>query len=245
MINELLLFSGNEIPFPQARITIHQPTINDISYIGEETFHLGVQFLNFSKDELPIEDKSVLKDKSDFEIFMAIANDNKPDSKQLRNNAMCVLSLLFPDYQIKFLSEEISFQKETEKTSITKLNFDIFKDILSNMFCLKKRDQDSLSGGYNPADDRAKKIAEKFKKARQKKNGSSEEKIAIFNRYVSILAVGLKKDINNLMDYTVYQLYDEYHRFKLKQDFDMYIKMKLAGASDIEDAEDWMKDIHV
>ena len=112
------------------------------------------------------------------------------------------------------------------------------------MFCLKKRDQDALKGGYNPADDRAKKIAEKLNKAKNR-GKPKEEKIAIFNRYVSILAVGLKKDMNELMDYTVYQLYDEYHRFKLKQDFDMYIKMKLAGASDIEEVEDWMKDIHV
>jgi len=27
MIDELLLLSGNDLPFPQARLTIHQPTI--------------------------------------------------------------------------------------------------------------------------------------------------------------------------------------------------------------------------
>ena len=241
MINELLLLSGNEIPFAQARVSIHQPRINEIAFIGEEAFHLGVQFLNFSKDSSSV-DKNVLKDKSDFEIFMAIANNK--ESKKLKTNALLVLSLLFPDYNISFSLEGIFFEKDNFKTGITSFNFDSFKEILSDMFCLKKRDQDALKGGYNPADDRAKKIAEKLNKAKNR-GKPKEEKIAIFNRYVSILAVGLKKDMNELMDYTVYQLYDEYHRFKLKQDFDMYIKMKLAGASDIEEVEDWMKDIHV
>ena len=243
MVNELLLLSGKEIPFAQARVSVHQPQLNEIAFIGEEAFHLGVQFLNFSKDNLVNMDKNVLKDKSDFEIFMAIANDK--ESKKLRTNATLVLGLLFPDYKISFSIEGIFFEKEDFKTGITSFNFDIFKQILSDMFCLNKRDQNSLGGGYNPADDRAKKIAEKLNKAKNRGKEPKDEKIAIFNRYVSILAVGLKKDINELMDYTVYQLFDEYHRFKLKQDFDMYVKMKLAGASDIEEVEDWMKDIHV
>ena len=87
MINELLLLSGNEIPFAQARVSIHQPRINEIAFIGEEAFHLGVQFLNFSKDSSSV-DKNVLKDKSDFEIFMAIANNK--ESKKLKTNALLV-----------------------------------------------------------------------------------------------------------------------------------------------------------
>ena len=46
------------------------------------------------------------------------------------------------------------------------------------------------------------------------------------------------------MDYTIYQLRDEYKRFILKQNFDVYIKAKLAGAQDLEEVDDWMEDIH-
>ena len=49
MIGELLLLSGNDIPFPEAKVTIHQPTLKEIAYIGEEAFFLGCGFLNFSK----------------------------------------------------------------------------------------------------------------------------------------------------------------------------------------------------
>ena len=52
MLNELLLLSGNDIPFEEAKISIHQPTIKEIAYIGEENFFTGCEFLRFSKDNL-------------------------------------------------------------------------------------------------------------------------------------------------------------------------------------------------
>ena len=39
MNNDLLLLSGNDIPFVGAQLTIHQPTIKEIAYIGEEAFY--------------------------------------------------------------------------------------------------------------------------------------------------------------------------------------------------------------
>ena len=50
--NELLLLSGNDIPFYGGHITIHPPTIKEIGMIGEEEFHIGARFLLFSKDNL-------------------------------------------------------------------------------------------------------------------------------------------------------------------------------------------------
>ena len=74
MINELLLISGNDIPFPEAQLTIHQPTIHEIAYIGEENFYTGCEFLRLSKDNLSDEDKIHLENYSNFDI--TITNDN-------------------------------------------------------------------------------------------------------------------------------------------------------------------------
>ena len=52
MLSDLLLLSGNDIPFPEAQVTIHQPTLKEIAYIGEEAFFLGCGFLDFSKNVL-------------------------------------------------------------------------------------------------------------------------------------------------------------------------------------------------
>ena len=35
MDNELLLLSSNDIPFLEAQVNIHQPTLSEISLIGE------------------------------------------------------------------------------------------------------------------------------------------------------------------------------------------------------------------
>jgi len=56
--------------------------------------------------------------------------------------------------------------------------------------------------------------------------------------------VGEHKDMNSFMKYTVYQLFDEFQRFELKSAYDTFIKARLAGAKDLKDPEDWMKDIH-
>ena len=110
------------------------------------------------------------------------------------------------------------------------------------MFCLEKTEAQS----YNVQGEVAKKIAEKFKERNQKLAALQKkpEKVAIFSRYISILTVGEHKDMNSFMQYTVYQLFDEFQRFELKMAYDLNLKSRLAGAKDVKDPEDWMKDIH-
>ena len=245
MNNHLLLMSKNDIPFTQARVNIHQPTINEISFIGEESFHIGSQFLNFSINNLSSEDKVRLVNKSDFEVFMSIMNSR--ENAKYKVYALMVLSLLFPDYQIKVDINKIELISRDNlfSTSINNLNFNDFKSILVKMFCLEEAE--GREGDYKPANEYAAKIAEKLKKRHNKlaqEKGIDLSKISIFERYVSILAVGEQKDINQLMEYTVYQLKDEFKRFQKKQEFDFYIKAKMAGAKDLEDVDNWMNDIH-
>ena len=241
MNNDLLLLSKNDIPFLQARVNIHQPTLREISFIGEESFHIGCQFLNFSIDKLSTEDKSHLINKTDFEVFMSVMNSKEKARYK-------VDALLFPNFHIKLEVDKIVLEAKegTFSSSINQLNFDTFKDILVSMFCLN--DAEQKEGSYNPADQYAAKIAEKLKKRQSqlaKEKGVDLKKVSIYSRYVSILAVGEQKDINELMNYTVYQLRAEFKRFQKKQEFDFYIKAKMAGAKDLEDVDNWMDEIHL
>ena len=239
MDNELLLLSSNDIPFLEAQVNIHQPTLSEISLIGEESFFSGCQFLNFSKSILNVEDKTDLEDRSDFEIFMSImCSSEKLDYK---NNAMMVLTLLFPTSQIKLMPNELVLMNKNGLSRINNTNFDAFKDIIVSMFGLNDLD---TGGGYNPADSRASKIAEKLQKAKNRKAQDGPHKVAILSRYVSILTVGEQKDINDFMHYTVFQLKDEFKRYQMKQSFDMYVQAKMAGAKDLDEVDNWMEDIH-
>jgi len=37
---------------------------------------------------------------------------------------------------------------------------------------------------------------------------------------------------------------DEFSRFNLKLQYDAWVKYKIAGAKDLQDPEDWLKDMH-
>lgn len=240
-LDELLLLSGNDIPFRMGQCSIHQPRLNEIAYIGEEEFHIGSRFLLFDKDNLEIQDKSGLDNQSNFNIFMSVMNS--AESAKHKTDAMLVLTLMFPNAKVKINKDKILLQQENVESSVNEYNFDEFQDIVRQMFCLNNMGGES--GQYNPADALADKIAEKFKKRQQKLAGMKEnQKINIFSRYVSILAVGLQKNMNEIMQYTVYQIMDEFERFKLKQDFDVYVQAKMAGAKDMEEVKNWMEDIH-
>lgn len=242
MENELLLLSGNDIPYAAAGVVIHQPSLKEIAYLGEEVFFTGCEFLNFSKDMLTEEDKSHLESYSNFDILMSIM---KEKNATVQKNKLCiemVLSLIFPTYQIEIKSEYISLVGQDEvEHQINNDNFEDFKDILVSMFRLTKRDKSE----YQPMGEMAKKIADKLKKRHQKLAENKEkQKIAILSRYISILATGQKKDINALFQYTVYQLFDEFSRFQLKTSYDIYVQARMAGAKDMKDPEDWMKDLY-
>lgn len=251
MLNDLLLMSGIDVPFVEAGVTLHQPTLKEIAYVGEENFFIGCEFLNFSKDILSVEDKSSLEEVDNFDIFMSIMMDRKTVGLQKgRLCAIVVLGILFPNYNIKMDFDKIILEEKDLETGdtvlhyINKHNFEKFKKIIIDIFCLNRGSEDSTN--YNPKGKTANAIAEKLKKGRQKAAVAKgqNQKVSLYSRFISILSVGMFKSIHDLLDYTLYQLFDTYDRYELKTSFDFYMKAKLAGASGMEEPEHWMKEIH-
>ena len=244
MWNDLLYLSGNDIPFREARLNITQPKIKDIALLGESNFYAGVEFLKFDKDILSDEDKIKLENHSNFDVLIAIMNEKNITIQQQKIQLTMVLALLFPLHSIEIKQTYIALEKDDEEFRIDSTNFEEFKTIIKHMFCLDGKD-----GGddYNPSGAMAKQIAEKLKKRRQRisqAKGENDKKISILEKYVSILAVGEHKDMNSLLNYTVYQLFDELKRYQLKLAWDINLQARMAGAQDLKDAEDWMQDLH-
>lgn len=244
MIDGLLLLSGNDIPFYSAGLSIHQPTIKEIAYLGEENFFTGYEWINISKNILSEEDKINLEKQTDFDILIAILGEHNAVMLKNRNCVEMVLALLFPEYQISFEQDKITLTKEEEIHSIDNSNFVEFRQIFNAIFPIK---EDGKKKDYNPSGELAKKIASKLARGRQKAAAAKKEsqKVDILSRYLSILSVGQRKDMNDYLHYTLYQLFDEHKRYTLKSGHDMYIKAKLAGAQDLKEVEDWMQDIHL
>lgn len=249
-VDEVLLITGTDIPFIQAELVIHQPTIQEIAYIGERAFFTGIHFLNFKKDMiLSTEQLMQVRNVSDFNILMSMLQDKNPLSQENKTYLEMVLTLMFPNYQIHFFPSMIAIVKEGgENHIINDTNFDEFKTIIEQMYAMDLSNEKGQRD-YDPADPLARKIVDKImqgrKKVAQMKNQNSEgQDASIISRYISILAVGEQKDINSFKDYTVYQLFDEFRRFTLKQNFDINLRARMAGAQDLEQPEDWMQDFH-
>ena len=121
MDNELLLLSGEDIPFIEAQLTIHQPKIKEISLIGEKNFFAGCQFLTFTKENLTGQDKIGLENKSDFDILMSIMCSNDKEV-QYKESVLMFLTLLFPDYKIKIINTDIILFNENHSTRINNVN---------------------------------------------------------------------------------------------------------------------------
>ena len=177
---------------------------------------------------------------------MSIMNNKTEKAIQANLLSMqLVLSLIFPNYQLMKMPTMIVLNKQVdnkkEQVIINNNNFEQFKSIIQEMFCLKtiKGNQD-----YNPANKLAEQIANKFKERHKKlqKKQDGNKSINILSRYISILTLANHHTIPELMQYTVFQLFDEFRRFEKKYSYDSWFKAKLAGAQDLQDVDNWLED---
>ena len=247
IIDKTMLIAGNDIPFQQAELLVHQPKVRQIALLGEENFFKGCQYLNFSKDNLSIQDKNRLTNLSNFNILMAILREKNPVVQESKLCMTMVLSLLFPEHTINFLPNGIMLSKvlddNIERGIIDENNFESFRNIVSKIFCLDFY-LNKNSKKYNPAGPQAQALVKKFEQRQRMLNklkGKDKEKEdTILYKQLSILAVGQQINISLLLDGTLFQLCDQYQRYLNKENYDIFIQARMAGAKDLQEVEHWM-----
>lgn len=238
----LAMMCGTDIPIPQCQLTVHQPRINEIALIGEQNFFMGAQTLTLNKTMF-VEDKEGLANISNFQIFMMIMSEKEAKDKKLA--VQQVFTLIFPNNKVLFTPRSLIFSKPGEENIIIdESNFDYLQDILKMVFCSKNGPMDQQS--FNPANDRAKEIAQKLMRGRERiaaERGDTNS--SVFSQYLSILTVGLHSmSMQNLMDLTMFQLYDLIERYSLYINWDIDIRSRLAGGKPDKSPDNWMKNLH-
>lgn len=236
----LALMCGLDLPIPQLQITIHQPRIKEIALIGEEDFFIAIQCLTINKD-LFGQDNLILQNATNFQIFMKIMQEK--EAKDKKDATKALLQLLFPAYNILFTPRSIMLQGDAPVT-IDENNFEFLQEYCKAIFCVdNKKTQEQK---FNPVNKKAKEIAEKLMRGRQRVaelNGSAN--MSIFSQYLSMLAVGLSSSLQELMELTMYQIYDLVERYQLYISWDIDIRSRLAGAKPDDKPDNWMmKNIH-
>ena len=235
----LALMTGIDIPIPECKLVAHQPRIEEIAFLGDTDFFTGTQTLCLYKSMFA-QGNIDLDDVKNFQIFMMVMMEKETSDK--KQCVLEVLQLLFPNYKVIITPQSLLFQKGTESFIVDENNFESLQEVLRLIFCVNQGPMDQQA--FNPADDKAREIAEKLMRGRQRvaaQKGTSNS--SIFVRYLSILSTGLKIPISELRKYTMYQFYDLIERFGLWMNWDLDIKVRLAGGKPDSHPEDWMKDI--
>lgn len=236
----LALMTGTDIPVPECQLTIHQPKIQEISFIGEQDFFVGAQCLTINKSMF-VQDKTVLEEVNNFHIFMMIMQEKQ--AKEQKIAVQQVLTLLFPKYKVLFTPNSLLFQKENESVIIDATNFETLQNVLKLIFCAKNGPMDQQA--YNPQGTKAQEIAKKLMRGRERiaaEKGSNTA--SAFSQYISMLSVGLHLTVQSLIELTMFQLYDLVERYMLWVNWDIDIKSRLAGGKPDHEPDNWMKSLH-
>lgn len=236
----LAMMCGTDLPVPECQLIIHQPRIKEISLLGEQEFFIGAQCLTLNKSMF-VQDKEVLENINNFQIFMMVMNEK--EAKDKRNATQQVLQLLLPSYKVLFTPRTLIFSQEGQNTIIDETNFEFFQEVLKLVFCAKNGPMDQQS--FNPQDQKAREIAEKLMRGRARiaaeKGGSNS---SVLSQYLSILTIGTSMQLQNLMDLTMFQLYDLIERYDLYTNWDIDLRSRLAGGKPDKHPDNWMKNLH-
>ncbi|NUJ17378.1 hypothetical protein FKN04_12385 [Bacillus glycinifermentans] len=141
--------------------------------------------------------------------------------------------------------EELS---DGELKVVNRDNFDDIVEAVKLQNYLKKP-KENKDEDINPADEETKKLMERMKelnekvkeKKRQQTQGEDEE-INISDIVSAVTAKSNSINKLNVWDHTLYQLYDEYARLELIDNYDFSIRAMMAGAEKI-DLKHWSSKI--
>ena len=238
----LALMTGIDIPIPQMQLTLHQPTIQEISFLGEQDFFTAVHLLTLDKEVL-IEDESVSSQLTNFQVLMKVIEQMDANKKA---PLYSLFSLLFPEHRMVLMPKSIVLMgNETENVMIDENNFQTFQDVLKEVLCVSNLFQGN-NVVYKPANAAAKRIADKIMRGRRKVAEMKEKSNdSVFARYISILTIGLASmTLQDCTALTMFQLFDLVERFNLFTEWDINLRARLAGGTPKSEAENWMKSIH-
>ena len=237
----LALMCGTDIAIPECQLVLHQPSISEISLLGEKDFFIGVQCLCIYKSMFFDEDKVDLSDINNFQIFMTIMQEK--EAKDKKRATIQTLSLLFPNYQVVFTPMSMLLQKDENTVMINEDNFEQLQDIFRAVFCMKNAPMDQTA--FNPKGSKAKEIAQKLMRGRERIAAEhNDANASTLSQYLSNLSVGLHLSLESLTTLTMFQLYDLMERYMLWMNWDIDIRSRLAGAKPQDKVDNWMKNIH-
>lgn len=263
---KLHILAGTPIPVRSMGTIIAQPKIREIAAIGEDKYFTVLSLFqkadkeDFKSEILKAEEEKFKEENpdlemteddkreiefelditypSDFSVFIYLLK-TFPD---LRSNFESFLYIIFPNLRKIAWAPTLNLTLSgREPIDFTEDMFTEVKDIVLSSLNYKTAEEKSAE--FNPANNMASEIAEKIKRAKEKRNrettaNSTESPLADMS---SILASSSNLSIQEVMDMTYPQLVIQYERSSLLLGFVNQIRASAFGGLDPDDIIDWTK----
>lgn len=238
---KLALMTGVDIPIPNCHLVLHQPTLKEISIIGEETFFVTSKILCLGKHLIEqLANTTIQTKNAEFNIVLEIIRQDKDKKNDINN----LFVLLFPEWKISFTPRSFVLSKGEEIVTLDENNYTSFQTVLKRVLCFESGDK---GNEFNTVGSKGKAIAEKLLKARQRvaAQKAREGGKKTLDQYISTIVIGVgSMSLQDTINLTLYQLYDLLERYQLWVSWDCDIRARLAGANIQTPVIDWMKQIH-
>lgn len=240
----LSYFTGIDIPIPELQLTLHQPTLEELSYLGSDNdIFSAIKFLIINKDNyfqelpknLPI---------TNLQIFQTILQES--NAKELKTLVFSLLAILFPKYTFIFSPSGglvATNVEENQTVLIDDSKFIVLQQKCKEIFRTDKLFENEQD--YNPANKKAQEIVDKIKRGRSRiaaQHSANAEESALA-RYVSILSVGLQMNPRDICQWTLPVVLEVFERFNLNLAWNIDLQVRIAGGSPNKAADDWTKEI--
>jgi len=216
-IDELKLLSGEPI-FVENIGFIYQPTLKKIKQVGMNVYYKYLLIITNLPESI-----------NDYnELFQIICG-----YYDIRNEFEKACSF-FINEKPNYFDKYKSFAIGVDGFYLNQDNYLDFVNVIKKINGLKLENKKETY-----ADEKAKQIAERMKKAREKREkNNNDESITLDNIISSVASKHPSYNLFNIWDLTVYQLYDQYKRLNMIDQYHVHISAMIQGA-EIKDLKHW------
>ena len=217
---ELLLLSG--LPISIDICNLYPIKLKDIVKLGYSKYNYYISLLLIDKSNLQNEEDDLSKVSNFDIIFHSCLN-----YEQFRINYCEMLELFFKK-PIK-LGKYFFYFDDNNNNIICKDNFDNIISLLKEINCMINKEDIE----FNPANEKAKEIAERIKKAREKINkikSKSGENLSLGDLISAFAFYNKNTDLNSIFEMTIYQFNNQFQRMQLVNNYEISIQSLLHGA---------------
>lgn len=208
-ISDLTLLRGQSV-FVETIGTIYPLTLGEIEAIGEQTFSVLLSFLTFEQQTA------------------GTKNWFNPDLGQEEILLMTWALSLVLKSEVKFAGGKYLSDKGGE---VTAHNYQQLVSVLRKQYCLK----DEEAAHYSS--DKARAIAERINEEKAKIQ-KGETNLSLSSIISSVAAKHPQLNLFNIWDLTLYQLYDQFQRLQLIDNYEIHTLALLHGA-ELKEPQHW------